>query len=398
MTTTPAGPVDETQFNPMGGIKPAGTYFSEFDRMRSAHRYFRSSVAGGFWVFTRHHDIFEAYRNWQDFSNESVTFLTADPPFHWIPEMLDPPEHTRWRQLLKPFFAPRRIAALQPSLRRRCRELIDEIADQGSCDFVADFARRYPTSIFLDFMGLPREELPTFMAWEHAILRLPFIDPTRISESLQAMHQVTDYFTGLIDERRTHPRDDLASAALRWTIDEEPIPADDLLALCLLLFMAGLDTVTAQLSYTFWHLATHEADRSHLVERPHLIPSAVEEFLRVYAISAPARKVTRDLDFHGCPMKTGDMVWLPLAMANRDPAAFPAADEVVMDRTPNNHLAFGAGPHHCLGAHLARQELRIAIEEWHQRIPNYTLPAGTPIPEHGGQTLGIDALPLTWDT
>jgi cytochrome P450 len=402
---TPPQIVREAEFNPMAGTMSAGSYFAAFDQVRTAHRRFYSTVADGFWVFTRHHDILAAYRKWEDFSSESVTFLTADPPFTWIPEMLDPPEHTSWRRLLKPFFAPRRVAYMQRQIRSRCTEIIDDLAHRNSGDFVTDFARRFPTAVFLDFMGLPVERLDEFLAWQDAIMRLPFVDAgldaTRVGISLQAMAEVQDCFAKLIEERRANPRigsHDIVSAALSWRIDERPIPIHDVLALCLLLFMAGMDTVSAQLSYIFWHLAGHEADRSRIVDRPGLIPSAVEEFLRVYTVTAPARKVTRDMDFLGCPMQAGDMVWLPLAMANRDPAVFPVADEVIVDRTPNNHIAFGAGPHYCLGAHLARLELRVALEEWHRRIPSYHLSDGAEVPEHGGQTLGIDSLPLTWSS
>jgi cytochrome P450 len=162
------------------------------------------------------------------------------------------------------------------------------------------------------------------------------------------------------------------------------------------MFMAGLDTVSIQLSYAFWHLACHPADRGRLVKEPALIPSAVEEFLRLFAFVAPARKVMRDVDFHGCPLKAGDMVLVPLSAATRDPSHFADATAFVPERENNNHIAFGAGPHRCLGSHLARRELRVALEEWHQRIPDYRLTEGVAVIEHGGM-YGIDALELSWD-
>jgi cytochrome P450 len=171
---------------------------------------------------------------------------------------------------------------------------------------------------------------------------------------------------------------------------------NDLLAFCLLMFMAGLDTVAMQLSYSMYHLAQHPDDRRRLVESPSLWDSAVEEFLRYYAFVSPSRKVMKDTEIAGCPVKAGQMVWLPLASANRDPEEFPEADTVLIDRTPNRHLAFGAGPHRCLGSHLARQELLIGLTEWHKRIPDYHLDAHVPVREHGGQ-VGLDNLPLVWD-
>lgn len=162
------------------------------------------------------------------------------------------------------------------------------------------------------------------------------------------------------------------------------------------MFMAGLDTVAMQLSYSMHHLALHPQDRRRLAAEPGRWPLAIEEFLRYYAFVSPARKVTRDTEIGGCPVSAGEMVWLPLASANRDPAEFPDADQVIIDRANNRHLAFGAGPHRCLGSHLARAELLIGLTEWHRRIPDYQLDAAIAVREHGGQ-VGLDNLPLRWD-
>jgi cytochrome P450 len=181
-----------------------------------------------------------------------------------------------------------------------------------------------------------------------------------------------------------------------FQIDGKPVSDEDLLSLCILLFLAGLDTVTATLSYAFWHLARHEADRARIVGDPSVIPDAMEELLRAYAITLPGRKVTRDVTFYACAMKAGDMVMLPINAATRDHRAFPNPQVVDFDRHPNNHIAFGVGPHRCLGSHLARLELQIALREWHARIPHYRIPEGAPVIEHASQVLGLDSLPLTW--
>ena len=167
------------------------------------------------------------------------------------------------------------------------------------------------------------------------------------------------------------------------------------MSICEVLVLAGLDTVKQELGYTFLHLATHPGDRRRIVESPELIPTAVEELLRAYSVAPPARKLTQDVNFHGCPVQKGEMVWLPPHSANRDPRAFADADRVILDRTPNRHLAFGAGPHRCQGAHLARLQIRIALEEWHRRIPDYGLADDETILEHGGQ-FGLERLPLSW--
>jgi cytochrome P450 len=161
------------------------------------------------------------------------------------------------------------------------------------------------------------------------------------------------------------------------------------------MFMAGLDTVSATLGWSFLHLARNDADRARLVNDPSVTANAIEEFLRAYAIVIPARKVMTDTVVQGCPMKAGDMVSVPINAATRDEAIYPNATTVNIDRQPNNHIAFGAGPHRCLGSHLARRELTIAMEEWHKRIPNYRLADGAELLETGGQ-LGLEALPLVW--
>jgi len=178
---------------------------------------------------------------------------------------------------------------------------------------------------------------------------------------MRAIGAVTARFAELIGERRAEPRDALVSVALSWRIDGEPIPDRDLVAFCLTVLLGGLETVAAQLSYAVFHLAGHPDDRRDLLADPSLVPGAIEEFLRYYAPVAPGRKVTRDTELGGCPMKAGQMLYLPLAAANRDPAVFPAADRVDIRRQPNPHIAFGAGVHHCVGSHLARLEIEVAL-------------------------------------
>jgi cytochrome P450 len=286
---------------------------------------------------------------------------------------------------------------LEDRVRERCVELIGEIAGAGQCDFLRDFAWRYPTTIFMELMGLPIDGLEQFLAWEHQILHPAVGDDPEQTGAFEAMMAVMGYFSELMEEKRRNPTDDLLSSALEWRIDGLPIPHEDLLSWCLLMFMAGLDTVSIQLSYAFWHLATHPADRIQIASDPSVIPAAVEEFLRQFAFVAPSRKVMEDTDFHGCPLKKGDMVFAPLCGATRDPGVFEDGATVRFDRAVNNHIAFGAGPHRCLGSHLARRELRVALEEWHRAIPTYRLTEGVDVTEHGGGLYGIDRLELSWD-
>jgi cytochrome P450 len=367
-------------------------HFEMFDRHREGADFWFGDAAGHeFWFPTRIADIRDALQQPAVFSSSSVVPADPDPQYLWIPEMLDPPLHTKWRQLLGSWFSPGSIDRLKPRIRQRFREILDEVAGRGECDFVKDVALRFPNTIFMEIMGLPVAEAERFQYWEEEILHSNY-DTERTAPAMSA---VIAYFGELIARRRKDPKDDLVSAASRWEIDGAPANDADLLAMCLLLFMAGLDTVAAQLSYSVMHLARNDEDRHRLLAEPESWPSAIEEFLRYYAFVTPGRKVTRDIDFNGCPMRAGQMVFLPLSAATRDPAEFPDGDQVILDRKANRHIAFGAGPHRCLGSHLARAELLIGLTEWHRRIPHYRLVEDVPILEHGGQ-IGLDNLPLAW--
>jgi cytochrome P450 len=376
---------------------PVLSHVEAIDELRSAHPFVFSSFGPkGFWVMTEPDLVRTALQHPEVFSSSVVTPLEEDPPYRWIPEMLDPPEHTRWRQLLAPHFAPKLMEQMEPKVRQRCIEIIDGFAARGHCDFMRDFAWRYPTTIFMELMGLPVDGLEQFLAWEHDILHLTADEDPDRSKAIAAMIAVQQYFGELLGRKRSEPGDDLVTAALGWEIDGRPASQQELLDWCLLMFMAGLDTVSIQLSYAFWYLAGHPEDRARLVAEPALAAPAVEEFLRCFAFVAPSRKVMENTELGGCPMHKGDMVLLPLSSVTRDPAAFVDPASVVLDRAPNNHIAFGAGPHRCLGSHLARRELRVALEEWHARIPDYRLAPGGEVVEHGGM-YGIDALELVWD-
>lgn len=334
------------------------------------------------------------------FSNSAITVDEPNPSYMQIPEMVDPPLHTKWRHLLGPFFAPGAVERLKPRVYEVINEILDDVEGRGQCDFVADVALRFPNTVFMEIFGLPVSDADQFQRWETAILHTPPStgkdDEIAVAARMTAMTEVKEYFAQLLKQRRAHPRDDIVSTALTWTIDGEKVTEQDLLSLCLLMFMAGLDTVAAQLSYSMYHLAAHRADRQRLLAEPELWPSAIEEFLRYYSFVAPGRKATRSTEVGGCPVQAGQMVWLPLASANRDPAEFPNADQVRIDRENNRHLAFGAGPHRCLGSHLARRELQVALTEWHRRIPDYQLDPAVPVTEHGRQ-VGLNNLPLVWD-
>jgi cytochrome P450 len=371
------------------------SHHERWDAIAATHAGFRSSVSHGYWVVTDGTAVQDALQDWRTFSNTSVTALDPEPKFLWIPEMLDPPLHTHWRRLLGREFSPKSVAAREPEIRRIAVELIDGLKGEGGADVLDRFARRFPTVIFLRLMGLPEEDLDMFLEWVHNLLHLSYEEDPDRSRQLAAITGASAYFAEQIALRRKQPRDDLLSHAMTWEIDGELIADRELHAFCVLMFQAGLDTVPISIGWALYHLATHPDQRRAIVADPALVPVSVEEILRVYSFVIPARKATRDVEVGGCPVKAGEMVMLPLVVTNRDPARYENPLEVDLTRTTSNHIAFGSGPHRCLGSHLARLELTIAIEEWHKRIPDYRIAAGQEL-EQTGNMYGIKSLRLEW--
>lgn len=379
--------------NRLGG--PVLSHQERWDEIAGTHSGFRSTVARGFWVVTDGPEVQKALQDWRTYSNKSVTVLEPDPKFLWIPEMLDPPTHTVWRRLLGSYFSPKTVAAREPEIRQVAADLIDGLKGLGGADVLDEFARRFPTLIFMRLMGLPEEDLPTFLDWVHELLHLSHGEDPEGKRQMAAMRAVSAYFQEQIALRRETPRDDLLSHAMTWTIDGEPIGDRDMHAFCILLFQAGFDTVPISIGWALYHLATHPEHREQIVADPSLIPTAVEETLRVYSFVVPARKATQDVEIGGCPVKAGEMVMLPLAVTNRDPERYDNPNEVDLRRKATNHIAFGSGPHRCLGSHLARLELNVAVEEWHRRIPDYRIAPGQDLWQHGNM-YGIKSLRLEW--
>ena len=375
--------------------QPAGTWHKRYDELRAEGPWFWNQFGAGWWTMVNHEGILEVMQRADVFSSSVITPLDPNPAIKLIPEMLDGDEHRQWRQQLGPMFSPARIAEMEEKVRDRAISLIEKIAPRGECDFMADFAQEFPTSIFVELMGLPAEELPQFMEWEHMILHSPG-DARDVKAA--GMQAVMGRFAEIIADRRANPRDDLVSKALEFEIDGAPPSDQALLSFCLLMFMAGLDTVSVTLGWSFLHLAENDKDRQMILDDPSVVDTAIEEFLRAYAIVIPGRKAMEDIEIQGCPIKKGEVVSLPLNAATRDAAEFDDPTIVDITRFPNRHIAFGAGPHRCLGSHLARRELQIALQEWHKRIPNYRVAPGARenLTETGGQ-LGLISLPLVWD-
>ena len=206
---------------------------------------------------------------------------------------------------------------------------------------------------------------------------------------------IIQYLQGALDERTANPTDDFISELLQSEHDGQPIERPVVMGMCALLLIAGIDTAWSSIGSAMWHLATHPDDRRRLANEPELMPTAIEEFLRAYSPVTMARRLSHDVEFQGCPMKAGDRILMNFPAANRDPKAFPDADKVILDRQHNRHVAFGAGIHRCAGSNLARMELRVAIEEFLARIPEFSLVEGGTVTWAGGQVRGPREVPVT---
>ncbi len=375
-------------FGPDFLVDPFAAYRELRDR-----RVWWSPRHGGFWILTRAEDIRGAYQQ-PDLFSSAATGIPAhvQRKEKLYPLELDPPAHTAYRRVIAPLFAPKAVTARTAAIDATCAALVDEIAPRGRAEFLADFAEPFPTRIFTNILGLPVDEAPKFVAWNNKLLHSQD-QPERRRE---AGIEINGYLRELIEARRAEPRDDVVSALLASEVDGRPIENDEIQNLCFLLFIAGLDTVTAALSWSFRFLALHPDHRRQIVDDPALIPSAVEELLRVHSFVNPARTVTRDAEFAGVQLREGDRVLLATALVAQDPDEFTDEATVRFDRAANRHLAFGAGPHRCAGSHLARDELATALTLWHRQIPDYEIAPGETVTMHAGGVFGLDRLPLVW--
>ncbi len=389
-------PVLKVDLNGMSG--PPGTLYHSLDGLRAEHRFFWNEVAQGHWVLTRFDDIREAFQTPEVFSNHSIVATDPDPAYRFLPSLTDPPLHMKYRAPLARWFSPHSIEKYKAGMRESCRVIIDGFIDKGEVEFLSGFADWLPARTLTHIVDLPLADAPFFIDCANRIRGQVGArgDRTAQSDAVDAMKDIKAYFVDVLVDRRAHPKDpktDFLTYMLDAQVDGRPFEEDEMLDTLMTLAFGSLDTTKTAMSWSTWHLATHPDDREWVVRDPSVIPSAIEEFLRAYPVVSMARKVTRDIDFHGCPMKKDDMVLLTIQAATRDPEVFDEPDLVKLDRSPNRHIAFGASEHRCLGSHLARAELQIAMEEWHSRIPSYRLADGAEVVAHGPH---LEELPLTW--
>jgi cytochrome P450 len=350
-------------------------------------------------MLTRKAEIDEALRHPEIFSSnmDAVDLKNVRP---MIPLQIDPPDHKKYRKLLDPIFAPRRMALLEDSVAAIANKLIDGFIDRGQLDFAHDFSVPFPSEVFLTLLGLPLSELDRFLTMKDGIIRPnhvinePYGSKAASGYQQEVADSVYEYFNEVLDEREADRQDDLLSHFLDAEVEGEKLTRHDILDICFLFLIAGLDTVTATLDCMFSFLAQNPGHRQQLVDDPSLISSAVEELLRWETpVMGVVRASVEDTSLGGCPVKKGDQVMIMIGSANTEEGEFEDADTVRFDREANRHIAFGGGIHRCLGSHLARLELRVALREWHRRIPEYSVEPGHTLVYTGG-IRSIDYFPM----
>lgn len=329
---------------------------------------------GGAWVVSRYSDIANVYQDAETYSTEGVAAFQALIGETWpsIPLGIDPPDHAKYRLLLNPYFSPKAIDALEPKIRASANQLIDGFIGTGAVDFAYDFARVYPVRVFLDLMGFPISMFEQFLAWEFEILH----SGGDLERMRGAVRGIIAYLRAFIADTRKNPSDRLTSKIVSGRVDGRPLTEDETIGTVFFLWLGGLDTVASTLSQMFRRLSLTPALRKQLVDNPAAIPDAAEEFLRVQPLVNSTRKLKRDLQLHGVGLKKGDHIMCLNSVGNFDPQEFKCPREVRFDRQPNRHFTLAGGPHRCLGSHLARRELRVALEEWLRRIPEFEIKPG----------------------
>ncbi len=371
--------------------------FPIWDELRDRCPIAHTDRWGGSWLPTTYAGVTSIARDVERFSSREVGVI---PPADGVDDGLlpagvppisaDPPEHTWTRRLLLPWFSPNRVLDYEIYTRELCRKLVDGFADAGRADAAVDYAQQIPVRVIGLVLGVPEELSDTFTGWVRDVLEFAH-DEERRKRSRNA---AIGYFLGEMEARRSGDGDDLISVLLRTEVNGEPVPDGHILGTVALTLIAGVDTTWSAIGSALWHLASHPEDRRRLVAEPELMPTAIEELLRAYSPVTMARIVTEDTEVAGCPMHAGDRIIMNFPAANRDPEAFPDADTVQIDRLHNRHVAFGAGIHRCAGSNLARMEMRVAVEEWLARIPEFRLDREGEVTWAGGQVRGPRNIPV----
>ena len=384
-------------FDPAYIADPFGVWDDLRERCPIAH----TERWGGSWLPTRYEDVTEMARDIEHFPSGNGISVVPPPQgttgggpgllaYGLPPISADPPLHTWTRRLVLPTMSPARVAEYEVYTRALCTRLLDEIVPRGEADAAAEYAQQIPVRVIGHILGVPEDMSDTFVEWVRDVLEFANDGERRLRGITGILH----YLEGALDEREANPTDDFISELLFAENDGERIDRAVVMGMCALLLVAGIDTTWSSIGSSLWHLATHPEDRRRLTAEPELWPTAIEELLRAYSPVTMARRLGEDVNFKGCPMKAGDRILMNFPGANRDPDAFPDADKVILDREHNRHVAFGAGIHRCAGSNLARMELRVSLQMWLERIPEFEVTDPALVTWAGGQVRGPRSIPV----
>jgi cytochrome P450 len=352
---------------------------------------------GGAWLPTRYDDVAAIAYDTEHFSSRAIIVSNFRPPRELAPVggsppiSSDPPFHHDARKLLLPAFTKTAVTRQEPGTRRFCHSLIDAFAGQDVVDAARDYAQHIPVRVIADMLGFPPEDGPQFRKFVEDLLEGINLPP---DERIERVSRLFDYLLAQVHDHLDHPREDLTSYLIDAELYGRKLDPSHVVGTMALLLIAGIDTTWSAIGASLWHLAKTPGDRRRLAAEPGLLPTAIEEFLRAFAPVTMARLVRDDVHWRGVDMKADDWILLSFPAANRDPAQFDRAGEVVIDREVNRHAAFGLGIHRCLGSHLARMELRVALQVWLERIGEFTLADPSAVTWSAGQIRGPRKLPL----
>lgn len=346
---------------------------------------------GGHWVATRAEDIETIQKDYERFSHSAVRLPNLAKPVPLLPLESDPPVHAGFRMLIAPFFSPRAIAEIEAHVREVAIGIIETLRPRGQCEFVGEFAKVLPIVVFLDMMQLPQADAAILLPFAESISRSD--DP---EEVLNARRNVMGYLQDRVAERRANPANDPITRIATAAVGGRPLTEAEILGVCSLVLVGGLDTVASMLAFVARFLAANPGHRRRLIDDPAVIPNAVEELIRRHALVNTARQITHDFEFRGVQFKKGEQVQIPNSLFGLDPTINPDPLTVDFDRAEPRHAAFGATHHRCPGANLARRELTVFLEEWLPRIPDFEITPGAQPLLASGTVNGVRELQLTW--
>jgi cytochrome P450 len=309
----------------------------------------------------------------------------------FFPVEVDPPEHGKYRAILAPFFKPASATAMRDVLVQRVDEMLDVLIPKGGCEFVQEFAKTFPGSIFLDLVGLPRDRAPEFLGWAKTVT-----SASSAADKRAAMQRIGDYLMDEVKSRKETPRDDVLSHIVNGEIDGRPVTVEEATGCAVVLFLGGLDTVANQLGWTFRWLAEDQKMQDLLRAEPTRIARANEELLRYFSAVFLTRQATRDVDLAGVTIRAGDIVACALPMASRDGREFENPDVLDVDHSVRRYLSFGFGPHMCIGMYLAKLELNVVVERWLSRVPSFRVAPNYEATSSIASVISLDRLPLVW--